>query len=461
MFFSGMIGIVVVYFFLSSHSPTTNFEKKLIITQVPSTVSPKATDELFYEGLADARIISFSEEKDEVNELTNEFEAAAFPSISYDYESVVFAARKYESDPWQIWTMSLNGTSKKQITFDSVNCIAPFYLPDGKIAFSKKWKNEIGEGYHLYSCDPDGKNTEKISYHPQSDFNGTVLSDGRIAFLSKEIIPEKLEETSLMVMRPDGTKAQKFYRGVPHHQVISRINENQRGELFFIERCPDGDAFIKTSYANPDQDRKELIHRENATLFSVSIRSGGTALLAQKTHSDNTISVYELDLENTGSAKLVYSDKSYHSISVISTELRERPKILPTSVSYEKSTGLILCQNINYEQTGLAAFIRVMGENQKIGEVEVEADGSFLLELPADQPFKIERLNSDKELLEVPSPWLWLRPNERRSFVSIPIPVGISPLNVEPLAIKKDPVRLPQMETMATLESVKGGSHEN
>lgn len=46
--------------------------------------------------------------------LTADFYSALSPDISVDGSSMVFAAQKKETDPWQIWEMDLSGSEKPQ-----------------------------------------------------------------------------------------------------------------------------------------------------------------------------------------------------------------------------------------------------------------------------------------------------------------------------------------------------------
>jgi hypothetical protein len=93
-------------------------------------------------------------------------------------------------------------------------------------------------------------------------------------------------------------------------------------------------------------------------------------------------------------------------------------------------------------EAGEASKIQVLGLNNMIGETEVAEDGSFYLELKADQPVRFQTLNDSGDVLRGPSSWMWVRPNERRGCVGCHEDRELTPENVVPLAIEKAPVAM-------------------
>ena len=80
--------------------------------------------------------------------------------------------------------------------------------------------------------------------------------------------------------------------------------------------------------------------------------------------------------------------------------------------------------------------------NDMIGETEIAEDGSFYLELTADQPVRFQTVNESGEIVRGPSAWLWVRPNERRGCVGCHANRELAPENVVPKAIEKAPVAM-------------------
>jgi hypothetical protein len=129
--------------------------------------------------------------------------------------------------------------------------------------------------------------------------------------------------------------------------------------------------------------------------------------------------------------------------------MEERPRILPTVVDPEKSTGLIMCQDIHHSVlpvhdfvTGdqVASKIEILGIDGIIGEAAVKEDGSFYLSMDADIPVRIQTVNNKGEIIRGPSDWIWLRPNERRGCVGCHEDPELAPDNRIPMAVKENPV---------------------
>ena len=90
-------------------------------------------------------------------------------------------------------------------------------------------------------------------------------------------------------------------------------------------------------------------------------------------------------------------------------------------------------------EAGETSKIQVLGFNSVLGEVEVDEDGSFYLELKADEPVRFQTLSATGEVLRGPSSWMWVRPNERRGCVGCHENREIAPENIVPKAIEKAP----------------------
>jgi hypothetical protein len=131
--------------------------------------------------------------------------------------------------------------------------------------------------------------------------------------------------------------------------------------------------------------------------------------------------------------------------------MAERPRKLPSAVNQENPTGLLMSQNINHSMLpvhsgisgdSLAGSIRLsyLEGTQEI--ISTEEDGSFYLKVDADMPFRIETLNNAGETVRGPSDWIYLRPNERRACTGCHADPELAPENIQPLAVKRDPMEI-------------------
>jgi len=208
----------------------------IIITQAPinSTNSdPVAGDGSRY--VKEAQIVLIDPEKPSSPEiLTREFYSACAPEISWNAAIMVFAGQRKESDPWQIWMLDLKTREFKRLTDSEVNCTDPVSLPTGKIVFSKTEEKSNAAGSALYASNADGSESSRLTFHPHENFATSILADGRLISVTRQQYP-KLTDPELIILRPDGTKADLFYRGKPGCVFLGRVRESDDGRIFFVE----------------------------------------------------------------------------------------------------------------------------------------------------------------------------------------------------------------------------------
>jgi hypothetical protein len=126
-----------------------------------------------------------------------------------------------------------------------------------------------------------------------------------------------------------------------------------------------------------------------------------------------------------------------------------------SNVDLKSETGQILCLNANDSTIGAeknpgcpkAKKIRVFtksssGNERLLGEVEVQADGSFMAEVPADIPLGFEAADELGTVLRREPPLIWLRPGENRSCIGCHEFHNHSPRNLRPLAVRVPVPRL-------------------
>src|SRR4030095_2727296 len=103
-----------------------------------------------------------------VTPLTN-FTGAAIsdPAVSFDGKKILFSMRPPGGAWRNIYEIDADGTNLRQVTSGGGHDFDPLYLPDGRIAFTSSRDGEMDEynhsaSEHLYTCDADGTNLERI-----------------------------------------------------------------------------------------------------------------------------------------------------------------------------------------------------------------------------------------------------------------------------------------------------------
>ncbi|MDX1617767.1 MAG: hypothetical protein R3224_03210 [Balneolaceae bacterium] len=424
----------------------------VIFTQVPArtdVASDFNSDGLpLFDG---SRIVRFSykENGQEPVPLTTDFHSAGSPSLSFDNEQIVFSGKKSGQDPWQIWLMDLDGSHKRKVYDSAGNAVTPAFLPDGRIVFSRELNDpELGRRYVLFTCRPDGSGLTQITYHPHRDLHASALHDGRVAMISSQLYPEK-KSADLMVLRPDGTKAQSFYRDQSGFRIKSAVRETPGPEpkLVYVRSDKATDQLVAISYANPVNAPKVIAEGPAGDIHSADILEDSRLVVSIRSAESGVFGLAAISYRDNSKPVTIFHDPDYHSLGPVAARTRAVPKRLPSSLNPESGFGTLLSQNVNRSQIPVdgntrTRYIRVQGLDGRLGEFEVAEDGSFYLEVQADMPIRFLSLDGNKQVLRGPSSWIWMRSGERRACTGCHSDKAIAPENLVPEAIQGPPVRI-------------------
>lgn len=387
--------------------------------------------------------------------LTTGFLSAGSPVISFDGSSMLFSAQQEMDGPWQIWEMDIGSGGFRKVISLNENCTDPVYLPDGRIVFSRMTpRDTLTSDHQLFSCNSDGSDLRQLTFSPSHNLSTIVLADGRLLTVSIQSYPER-KEPMLMVLRPDGTKADLFYKVSGNRTLMSGATETSDGRILFIESEKSGSRkgrIMSVSYNRPLHSGIEITRDLEGDFCSVFPSSRGKLLVSDRENAGGNYSLSEFDPSVNSLVKLVDTDPEYDITKILITEVRNQPKKLPSEVDTNVKTGLLLCQDINFLNPFLAdstagkaraTQIEVLGADTTYGIVDVESDGSFQLKVLADMPFRIMTLDRNGNRVNGPGSWLWLRPNERRGCIGCHEDPEMVPGNKVSLAIWKTPVIIP------------------
>jgi hypothetical protein len=280
------------------------------------------------------------------------------------------------------------------------------------------------------------------------------MKDGRILTVSRQLFPVK-NDAMLMVMRPDGTKADMFYKKKGSNIIASDPNETSDGKIVFIESSGDsttGGSLAGITYNRPLHSHIDFSSLNSEKFLSVLPLTTYNYIISYRETDTAKFALYEYDPVKKLTGEIVLSDPEFDFLDVVQAKEYEHPKKLPSEVDMQVKTGLLLCQDINF--TGYAAEtsspggrkaqrIEVLGVDTTYGVVPVEEDGSFQLKVLSDKPFRIRTFDGKGNSVSGPCSWLWLRPNERRGCIGCHEDPELVPVNRVSQAIKKPPVTIP------------------
>lgn len=436
--------------------------------------------------------------------LTPEFVSAKDPSVSFDGQYILFAGKKNTTDNWQIWQMNRDGSQKKQLTNEPDDCVSPLYVgsifhlndaePTDQIIFagaSHGWVNEIGTGkaFSLYVCDIDGSHVRRITYNLSTDFEPDVLPNGRVVYSSWqrhgvrgvgcfELLEISIDGTDLM---PFTSKSENGL-----HREMVRFAEN--GKIYFIESESlsglGGGRLACVSYRRPmhtyerlDQLKDGLYHspcplpsKDTQHRLFVSFREN-------QPHSAYKIYIYE------DSLKPLVSQTDWHCIDAQVLAPHTRAKGRSTVVDERFTVGEYFCMDVYASNRpeiealphGCIKRLRVIeglpiridqnrvdlsnliektpiGSNQFsattygprriLGDVPIESDGSFHIQIPAEIPVTFQLLDEHGMALAKQDSWTWIMRRETRGCTGCHEDPELSPPNKLVDAVLKPGIRL-------------------
>ncbi|TVQ03247.1 MAG: hypothetical protein EA359_10125 [Balneolaceae bacterium] len=447
----------------------------IIITRVPAdkniNLSISGVEKL---GLENAQIVSFYPNKPEssLNILTANFASAISPELSPDNRHIVFSAKKEPGDNWQIWLLNLSNSRTAQITGNSRNCFDPVFLPDERIAFSCTWEHErYGSGSTLYTARSDGSNLKPITFHPHADHSGTILHDGRILMVSNQVYPET-GISKLLALRPDGTNTGLFYQIPDGFEILSKARENKENHIFFTavnQQNGNRSTLIRFSYNNPYNSKQIVYTSEAGNIHSLYPENSGDLFISYQKNTEETYGIYRLDQQ--GMAKPIYIDSDYHFLEPAFIEAKPfTPRKLPSALREARNFGIVVFVETPQALMASGSFagekIQVVGLDGILDEFPVMSDGSFYVRMGARTPVRFQRVNSQNEIVEGPTSWLWLMTGERRGFTGWDEKQLTAPANRVPEAINHPYRDVPGFETpvlgiQADEKMLSEAGHEN
>jgi hypothetical protein len=391
--------------------------------------------------------------------LTKEFFSACSPDLLWEGNYMLFTGQKKEHDPWQIWEMDLKMKTFRKVGDSIDNCTDPVYLPLGKLVFSRKLSGDsLGTRHELFTANINGTDIRQITFAPQTNFATIILKDGRLLTIARQLLPEQ-QDPLYVVMRHDGTKADPFCNTKAGTVLLNRCREAGNGRIYFVEMdtLSKKGNIASISYNRPLTSKEYHTYKTTGSFKAIYPRSDDHFWVSYKDDSkSNTYALYDFNTAQQKTGRFIYGNEKMDVADVIEIKHYERPRKLPSEVDMGVKTGLLICLDINYSEQQVlhpsanfrkADKIEVLGVDTSYGVVQAENDGSVYLKVLADMPFRIQTLNSEGKVVLEPGTWMWLRPNERRGFVSFYNNPELAPENIVPLAIKKSPVIIPIMIT--------------
>jgi len=397
--------------------------------------------------------------------LTEGFDSACEASVSFDGKHVLFAAKKKASDLWYIYEVPLDGSGLRRITNKMGNCRKPSYQPKlYTIVSPQPWyqitfvsdaagkTNEYGSttAGDLYSCKLDGSTVRRLTFNPSSDMDPVVMSNGRLLFASwrrSGFSRGVLGRVSLFGMGIDGTDYAAF-TGDQGRRIKHMPCTTTGGLAVFVEADSvgwDGAGSLSLVKLRRPLHSYRAITKSSQGLFHspTPLDDGGILVSRRPADGSGTHGVYRMD-PVSGLSTLVFDDPKHHDMHAVAIRRIPEPDGRSTVVTDKDPNGKLYCLNVyksdlkdpKWMPVGSAKSLRVLAgvpdnANSKVterngipplirrrilGQVPIEEDGSFNIEVPANTPIELQILDADGMALRTCS-WIWARNHEPRGCI--------------------------------------------
>lgn len=469
----------------------------IVFTQVPAspTETPAGGTGAAPRYPAGSRIVFFDplEPDRGVRPLTEEFHAARAPALSSDGTRMVFSAQREAGGPWQIWEVDVGGRRPALIAAVE-GATDPAFLADGSVVFSAPAAPGAAEPHALFTVGSEGGAPARISFHPGDDAAPIVLRDGRLLYVTRESATSSVSR--LMTVRADGTAAELFYENRDGSRQSGRAWETSDGQVVFIEQvrsgprdprtsdsekpgsaghaidaadseAPDG-QLIAISERRPLHSRVDLRAGLDGSFRSVAPLTPGEYLVSYRPPGRERYGLYVLEPASGHLEPILNPEPDFDAVEPIVAVARPAPKRFESVVDLERDTGELYCLDADHSDLPVdrppgptassvsnlpSVSVRIRSAYGVLGEVPLEEDGSFYVELPADTPVRLETIDGLGHVVRGPSAWLWVRPNERRGCIGCHEDRELAPENRVPRAVEQPPVDL----TAAAAPAASGG----
>ena len=151
------------------------------------------------------------------------------PELSYDAKTILFTYKGSPNGNTVIYKINVDGTGLTQLTnldkhgnpykgnYSGHHDLAPAWLPDGRIVFTSTRYSGLVPCFNtgvtiLHVMNADGSDIHAISVNGETEFDPTVLPDGRILFCRWEYVDKNaLVIQSLWSVYPDGAEETAYF----------------------------------------------------------------------------------------------------------------------------------------------------------------------------------------------------------------------------------------------------------
>lgn len=469
-------------------------EHAMVVTQLPAGAASEKqgppADGMLHADCGDgARLIIVNPDLS-IKTISQGFHSASDPDVSFDGLRIVFAGKRKAADAWNIFEMDIDGSNLRQVTSGQGDFRSPGYQsslytlkpvgvpsePEYHLTFvaCTSAMNECGgsPATSLYACNLDGSAVRRLTYNLSSDMDPFIQSDGRLLFAGwqrSSLNHGLLGRVVLFGVNIDGTDFAAFStdegKRIKHMPCTTA-----KGLAVFVEadRLPwDGAGALGSVRLRRPLHSYRPVTRESDGLFhSPSPLPDGTILVSRRSNNgSDTHAVGRLD-PSTGRFELIFDDPACHDIEAKAICARSEPDGRSSVVNIENPNGWLYCLDVGLSDLklpkGTVQRLRViegippappsdalqsttavptLAQRRILGEIDIEPDGSFNIEIPANTPIELQTLDADGMALRKCG-WIWAKNREPRGCIGCHEDRELTPQNLLVQAVTRPSVKL-------------------
>lgn len=441
----------------------------IVVTQTPLEIAQSAllleAHDLHYPAGSRIVLVRPGSGTPQLRVLSTGFHSAGEPVMTWDGQQVLFAGKETPQAPWQIYQVPLAGGKPAPLTRMKGGAVSPTVLPDGRFVFvSPSPKAGLaftnGPAPALYAQSFAGGLPQQLTFGLAGVFDPTVLDDGRILFVSGGSRHAALTNFGLFTVNNDGTEFAAFACQHDGEARLHRPRSLDNGRLVFLSRPLQSiDSPLNVEQvllARPFSSRTRAFTLPDVEVRAVQPGAGNELLIAARQSSPTasgpaSFGLWRLAESADHLEAPILDDSQWNEVEAVAAMPRRRPMGRLSTMNTNRTTGLILCLDANftsYDEGSSAATparrVRFLaghddGSVTRLGEVPLQKDGSFLVEVPANVPIGFEALDASGQVVRRFAPSVWVRPGENRACIGCHEPHGYCPENRRPLAVKQPP----------------------
>ena len=334
----------------------------------------------------------------------------------------------------------------------------------------------------------DGSGLRRLTYNPSDDDDPVMNEDGRILYSSWQrhtLAWGAVGRAALFGVNLDGSDVAVFAADEGRPIKRTPCVTPSRKVVFVESDQPTADG--AGNLASVDLRRnlhsyKELTKPGQGLYVMPSVLGEDEFLVSMRpAQGAGTFAIYRYDLKTNQGVRL-YGDAQRHAIQAQALVARPTPVGRSSVVDEKEPTGKLFClsafttdlpRGAVYDGTVVKRVRVLEGVPRKagetlagelspylvkrfLGEFDIEADGSFHIQVPANTPIQIQTVDADGMALRSCA-WIWVKNKAKRGCIGCHEDGELSPENVFADAVGKPGCRVDRSAGGAARGAVRAG----